>query len=479
MRTRPLLPPLLTQSIHTNLPRLRQAALVGVVLAASAGLGVLVTQMPSTLDPILILIVAAAPLAVLAVALLAAHQEWMPAAILFLAAFSPLTLPTGTGSRLTDGFLLTIGLTGLWILRMITVERRFWLKPSPLNLPLLIFMGVTIWSIGWSSAFRDPLVNSTFAFLIVQMASGTVNVMLPAAFLMVANFINDERMLKVLVGMMLAAGVAGLAQRFHLVHFSTDIINTDGMYTMWVVNLAAGLALFARRWKWHWRILLAGLAGIYVYWGFVRNIDWLAGWLPAFAALGILLWRHSRKALLGAFIVAAIYGVVKFSSLQAAFAAEDTTSGLTRMAAWEVNWTITKDHLLFGTGPAGYAAYYMTYFPTTAMATHSNYLDILAQNGILGMIPCLAFFFGLAWTGWRLSVRLKGRGDFLEGLANCAFAGTVACIVAMAFGDWLFPFAYTQTIGGFDYAVYSWLFMGTTLVVERLTRPKPGAPAHA
>jgi O-antigen ligase len=113
------------------------------------------------------------------------------------------------------------------------------------------------------------------------------------------------------------------------------------------------------------------------------------------------------------------------------------------------------------------------------MATHSNYLDILAQNGILGMIPCMAFFFGLVWIGWRLTVRLRGRGDFVEGLANCALAGTVACIVAMGFGDWLFPFAYTQTIGGYDYAVYSWLFMGTTLVLERLTRPQPGALAHA
>jgi hypothetical protein len=42
----------------------------------------------------------------------------------------------------------------------------------------------------------------------------------------------------------------------------------------------------------------------------------------------------------------------------------------------------------------------------------------------------------------------------------------------MGFGDWLFPFAYTQTIAGFDFIVYSWLFMGTIPVLDYLTQPK-------
>ena len=45
----------------------------------------------------------------------------------------------------------------------------------------------------------------------------------------------------------------------------------------------------------------------------------------------------------------------------------------------------------------------------------------------------------------------------------------------MIIGDWLFPFTYTQTIAGFDYVVYSWLFMGTILVLDRLIQAKPEA----
>jgi len=32
----------------------------------------------------------------------------------------------------------------------------------------------------------------------------------------------------------------------------------------------------------------------------------------------------------------------------------------------------------------------------------------------------------------------------------------------MALGDWLFPFAYTQGIVGFDAAMVNWFFMATT-----------------
>ena len=142
-----------------------------------------------------------------------------------------------------------------------------------------------------------------------------------------------------------------------------------------------------------------------------------------------------------------------------------------------MNWRVTDQHLLFGTGPAGYAAYYMSYFPTEAMATHSNYLDIIAQTGVVGFVLCIWFFISLAWQGYRLVSRLKGRGDFIEGMANAVFAGTIACIVMMGFGDWLFPFAYTQTIAGFNYAVYNWIFMGTVLVINRMTEAQPNKNA--
>jgi O-antigen ligase len=159
---------------------------------------------------------------------------------------------------------------------------------------------------------------------------------------------------------------------------------------------------------------------------------------------------------------------------------ENQESGQTRLAAWVQNWIITQDHLVFGTGPAGYAVYYMTYFPRNAMATHNNYIDIFSQLGLVGLVFYLSFFVLVVWSGFRLCQRLRGRGDFVEALAQAALAGSVGCLVINAFGDWLIPFAYTQGIRGYDYAAYNWIFLAVIPVLERLTRPAATiAPTHA
>jgi len=101
------------------------------------------------------------------------------------------------------------------------------------------------------------------------------------------------------------------------------------------------------------------------------------------------------------------------------------------------------------------------------MATHSNYIDILSQTGILGMLFLLSIFGVLLVRGYKLSVQIKGSGNFTEAAINASFAGTIACLVIMAFGDWLFPFAYTQTIEGYSYAVYNWIFMGLIPFFDR------------
>jgi O-antigen ligase len=394
-----------------------------------------------------------------------------PLIILVTAAFVRFSLSTGTESRLVASLLLTILFVGFWVLRMVVVEKRLRLKPSPVNVPLLGFMLITLGSLIWSVVFRDPLVIIWKSFPFVQLASTVVMIVLPGAFLLVENHIDNLRLLKAMVALMLFAGVIGLAKRYELPSIP---VNTEGMFTMWIITLATGLALFNARLPWVKRASLLTLTGGFVYWGFVLHIDWLAGWLPGFVALGVLSFMRSKKLLFILLILLVILvGLNANYYLGTVIENESEASGNTRLAAWEVNWRVTGKHLLLGTGPGGYAAYYMSYFPNEAMATHSTYIDVLAQTGIIGFGLCTWFFLALAWQGYRLCLRLKGRGDFSEGLANAALAGTISCIVSMAFGDWLFPFAYTQTIAGFDHVVYSWLFIGMIPVLDRLTRATP------
>ena len=151
---------------------------------------------------------------------------------------------------------------------------------------------------------------------------------------------------------------------------------------------------------------------------------------------------------------------------------EQEESGETRLAAWLVSFRVVKHHWVFGTGPAGYTAYYMTYYPTEAMATHNNYLDILAQTGVVGLIFYLLFFFQVARLGLQLALRLRKERDFLSALAMATFAGTIGGIVMMGFGDWMVPFAYTQSIEGFDFIVHNWMFMGAIVVIEQIVNKR-------
>jgi O-antigen ligase len=450
---------------------LRLTVVIGLLLVMPL-LGIFVAKA----DPLLVLIAAVVPLGLIGLQLVLPRFELYPLLILFAAAFIPIELSTGTESKLVDSFLLTMLFVGNWALKMIIVDKRFSLKPLPINKPLLGFMFVILFSLIWSTVFRDPLVdpaNLSKKFVFVQIASALTMIMLPGAFLLVANHINNVKLLKAMVIMMLAAGVIAIFERY-IVDQSFVAVNDGGLFTMWVTILGVGMGLYNREWPWQWRGLLLVLGAAAFLFRFTEQITWLAGWLPGVIALSVMTFMRSKKL----FFVILIVGIIYVGSnadyyLGKVIEDETNESGHTRLAAWEVNWRVTGKHLLFGTGPAGYAAYYMSYFPNDAMATHNNLIDILAQTGVVGFTLCMWFFFGLTWYGYQLCQKLKGRNDFLASLANVAFAGTVSCTITMFFGDWLFPFTYTQTIAGFDYVVYSWLFMGTIPVIYRLSRTKP------
>ena len=436
--------------------------IVLIVLGIMVGVGFLA----SNFNPIYISVASVGAVIAFTGLLFINKFELLPVFILAVAIFVPVTLPTGTGSRLAISMLIEILFVGLWVLRSMTVHKRFSIRPSPINYPLAGFSIVIIVSVVWSMIFRDPFVFVPPTFIIVQIASALVMILLPVALLMVGNFIENVTPLLIMTVMMLIAGVLGLIKDFAGIPLPVD---NRGLFSLWVMALSFGLALFIKNLHWIVRVLLLILTAVWIYWNFIINVSWLAGWLPAMIALAILAWMRSKKlSVIFAILLLGIFLSNKDYYLGKVLQNESQESGYTRLAAWEANWRITKEHLLLGTGPAGYAVYYMTYFPTDAMATHSNYVDMVAQTGIIGTVFFVWLFGTLFWMGIRLCLRLRGRGDFVEALANISFAGTCACIIIMAFGDWLFPFAYTQTIEGFNYAVYNWLFMGVILALDHL-----------
>jgi O-antigen ligase len=188
--------------------------------------------------------------------------------------------------------------------------------------------------------------------------------------------------------------------------------------------------------------------------------SWVSGWLPPLIAIlvvTILLRPRLGVALvLAGVVLTAAYYSIFYELLITQQQNEGSLGGeFGRLELWRRNLAVIQGRLLFGTGPAGYALYYTTFVPERAMSTHSNYIDTLAQFGVLG----LASLLGLLASIWACGLRLLRRLEVDSDRAFCAaVTGGVAGVAASLWlGDWLLPFIYNQTIAGFDHAVYSWL----------------------
>jgi O-antigen ligase len=387
------------------------------------------------------------------------------------------TLPTGRDSRLAISLLLSIILLLIWGLQLIYFPvTGVRLRPSPINKPLLIFVFINILSYVWSLLMRDVLLRIWSSFPLVQIAALVVNIGLPLMALLTANKIKEEKWLKAMMGIVIALAFINIALRIpNLPLIKAMDSGTRGLFPMWAAVTAYSLALFHHGLKTWQRVALLVLVGLFAFHYFVQIRLWLSGWLPIFIALAVVTFFRSKKlfALLCLIILAAV--VIRFDELyRTIFIANADEGGLQRFDMWAVNLRHIMHHPLFGMGPAGYAVYYMTYNPLTARSTHNNYFDIVAQVGIVGLVSFIIVLVAFGLIAYRTMKATRGRYDAMHAYAHAAFGGLIAVSVAMMLGDWVLPFAYNQTITGFDNAVFTWMMLGGVVSLYHLTNtPQP------
>lgn len=402
----------------------------------------------------------AAPLAAL---LVFSRPQLSVPAITLTALFVRFSLPTGTQSRIVASLLLTALCLVLWIVRMVLVDKRLRLRPSRANVPLLCFVAATLISYLWSNAFRDPLVVAWETWPFVQLGGLAVMILLPGAFFLASNTLETLDWLKVLTAIFLGAGVLATVHDYLL---PLSFLQVRPLFPTWFMCIALAQALLNRDLPMGLRLLLLSLFAVYGYHQFVLKLTWLVAWIPTLLGVLTVSALRSRRLLIALLILVSVFVAANFGDARVAYGLERSISGVTRLAAYVRNWRVTGKHLLFGVGPAGYAVYYMSYFPGEAMATHSNYLDVLSQTGVVGLLTLLAFLLAMAFTARDSLTRTRGHFDFIRAFAVGTAGGLVGTVVAMGLGDWVLPFVYTQTIAGYDYALYTWVLLGASVALN-------------
>lgn len=379
--------------------------------------------------------------------------------------FVPLEGPSG----LNAAVLMAALMFGLWILEMLVIKRQFILVRSIAIPPIMVFLAISIFSFGMGQipwfifARQAPMDAQAGGFAIFVFSIG---VMLSAAHL-----IKDIRWLKVIVWVFIGFGafyVLGRALGFPF----TDRLYHRGfaagsMYWTWLVALAFSQVIYNNKLKPGTKRLLVLIVLLTFYVAIVQGYDWKSGWVPPLVSLLALLGIRYRKFvvfLIPFALIGAVY--VAFDLI-----ASDDYSWGTRVDAWRIILEISRVSPLLGMGFSNYY-WYTPLFPIrgwrVSFNSHSQYVDLIAQVGYLGLLCFLWIFFAVGRLSWDLSRKVKD--GFARGYAYGVLAGIAGTLVAAFLVDWVLPFVYNIGLSGFRASILPWIFMGGLIGVEQMVR---------
>jgi O-antigen ligase len=327
---------------------------------------------------------------------------------------------------------------------------------------VVAFFSFGVGQLPWLSfALHAPLGAQLGGLSIVVLSAG--------AFLLAANQINDLRWLSRLTWAFLAIGALSILARSVLPVLglpTRDLFQPMGtVFYIWVTAMAFSQAIFNgdldRRWRW----ALGGLVLVTLYVLFILKFNDKSGWASAFACIGAIIVFRSWRAGLALVPVA----VLSALSLWTRLVGTDEYSISTRFDAWLIMAQIIKISPLWGLGFANYY-WYTPLFPIRGYAvsfnSHNNYVDILAQTGLLGFACFLWILLEVGWLGWRL--RKDAPTGFSQAYVYGALGGLAGIAVAGMLGDWVLPFFYNIGLNGFRSSMYSWLFLGGLVSLEQI-----------
>jgi hypothetical protein len=393
------------------------------------------------------------------------------------------TVGTGTQTSINATILLIGGLTALWLLDMILVKKMIKLADSPTILPLLLIIVVSI--LAFINGQLRWFNYAQQAPLLAQVGGLMTFIVSISAYLVVVHLLTDVIWLKRLVWAFIAFGGVFIITRFtpELVRFGNRTFaygSTASIFWLWLPVLTASQGFFNTKLSKPIRAGLIALCLLTMYFAIVVAYDWKSGWLPPLAALAVIFWFGAPK-LRPLFIPAVgLLILARFFNITGLVTGGEDYSVLTRVEALRILLEIIKVNPFLGLGPANYY-WYTPLFPilgyNVSFNSHNNYIDIVAQIGIFGLLFFVWFFWELARTGLRmLPTAPEG---FERAFVIGVLGGIAGTVVAGFLGDWIIPFVYNVGLVGFRSSIFGWVFLGALPALDIIQKKRAAQAAQS
>jgi O-antigen ligase len=319
----------------------------------------------------------------------------------------------------------------------------------------------------------------------VQLAQWGILVLSAAVFILAATWGSRGRWLEIATWLFLAVGTIVVLELYlpplrDVFGWSSPTMANRSMFWTWLAAMGAGQVIFNRRLKPMLRIglVIVLVAAGYVLWFHLDN--WLSGWAPfsltVLVVLGMWVWRRSRFSALVLLLVLLAISVIAYPVLFAHVGGEQelARSWGGREKLYMATLDLVKEHPILGLGPVAYREYGLrrwlslgygrALYLQPRISSHNNYLDVYAQQGLVGLGIFLWFLVELGVLGWRLRTRFQD--DFHGGYVHGAIAGFIGTLAAMMLADWFLPFVYNIGFPGFRTSVLAWMFLGGLVALE-------------
>lgn len=438
--------------------RLKKAVVILVILV-SLGIGL----RPSTQTAKIILVLIAGVCGLIAL------LRW-PNLGLLLALLGAFFVSFSGPGGINIAILAIAGLSALWILDMIVRQRKISFTDRRTTIAIIAFILSALISFGigqlpWYPLARHAPFTAQFGGLMIFIFSAM-------AFLLVANTVRKLGWLQAITWSFVAIGALYIVARLTpaianvMRHYFQSGATTGALFWVWLAVIPFSQALFNTRLKVIGRAALLFLVALTLYVAVFRSGEWKSGYLPALAGMAAIVAFKLRRKIVWliplALIVVYMLGSEAITS--------DEYSYVTRLDAWKIVIQLALISPIFGLGFGNY--YWFTPLESilgwrVAFNSHSQYVDLFAQTGLVGV----AIFFWLMGEIGMLAWNLRDRAP--EGFARAyvygAFGGLIGTLVSGVLVDWVLPFVYNIGMNGFRASFLSWMFMGGLVTIRLIT----------